>query len=89
LREDFEGKLDGKLEGAKGGSLGKIYTHTEGAAGIWSPEGVTDGKGLENRVLIGIDLERGRQLELILGRMLDRGNCWREWSEVSLKEDVR
>ena len=58
---------------------------------MWSQEGVTDGKGLEKGVLIGIDLERGRQLKLASGswRMLDRGNCWREWPEVSLKEDVR
>jgi hypothetical protein len=39
-----------KLKGAKGGSFGKIYTHIEGAAGMWSPEGVTDGKGLEKGV---------------------------------------
>ena len=67
----------------------KIYIHIEGAAGMWSQEGVTDGKGLKKGVLIGIDLERGRQLELTSGRMLDRGNGWREWPEVSLKMDVR
>jgi hypothetical protein len=31
-----------KLEGAKGGSLDKIYIHKEGAAGMWSQEGVTE-----------------------------------------------
>ena len=56
---------------------------------MWSQEGVTDGKGLEKGVLISSDLERGRQLELTSGRVLDRLNCWREWPEVSLKEDVR
>ena len=56
---------------------------------MWSQEGVTDGKGLETGVLISSDLERGRQLELTSGRVLHRGNCWREWPEVSLKEDVR
>ena len=39
---------------------------------MWSKEGVTDGKGLEKGVLISSDLERGRQLELTSGRVLDR-----------------
>ena len=56
---------------------------------MWSQEGVTDGKGLEKGVLISGDLEREIQLKLTSGRVLDRGNCWREWPEVSLKEDVR
>ena len=63
-----------KLEGKKKtrGSLDKIYIHIEGAAGMWSQEGVTDGKGLEKGVLISSDLERGRQLELTSGRVLDK-----------------
>jgi hypothetical protein len=37
--------------------LDKIYIHIEGAVGMWSQEGVTDGKGLEKGVSIGIYLE--------------------------------
>jgi hypothetical protein len=56
---------------------------------MWSLECVTDGRGLEKEVVIGIELERGRQLELTIGRMLDRGKCWRKRPEISLPEDVR